>query len=234
MLVREVFRLILSQLSRSGNFESHVPSKLCSYVKNKATSDKELKLILQKIAENDSELFKELLILFLLDNEPTTKKAHMELSQEARLMKKYSSIISDSASQDLVKWLRTATLSPTQPLNGTMFEMLSQKSPHEELFYGMMEDIGCLRDYDGNFTVTNEHMGELFNAIIGKPEPTAEIDESLALSLVTSRSIQANDENEIAAKSKKKRRGIAAKKGKNKGARTLPFDAAQNPMQIVI
>lgn len=33
-------------------------------------------------------------------------------------------------------------------------------------------------------------MGELFNAIIGKPEPTAEIDESLALSLVTSRSIQ--------------------------------------------
>ena len=31
---------------------------------------------------------------------PTTKKAHMELSQEARLMKKYSSIISDSASQD--------------------------------------------------------------------------------------------------------------------------------------
>ena len=61
--------------------------------------------------------------------------------------------MSDAGSQDLVKWLRSATLTPTQPLSGQSFEFLARKSPHEELFYGMMEEIGCLRDYDGNFTV---------------------------------------------------------------------------------
>lgn len=114
-------------------------------------------------------------------------------------------------------------------------------------------------------------MGELFNAIIGKPEPTAEIDESLALSLVTSRSIQellkfivlpqnfglqlntktfqkcrkkfkkkmshiqptkANDENEIAAKSKKKRRGIAAKKVRSLASIKNNFYKNMNPAII--